>query len=1099
MIPQGSAQKPTITLPDIPALCVHANHAYILTTDGELQTLSHDRAKALLHKKPVLVCHAPYTCTRLGTDTEFYAYDLLELFAFAHPGIFTTPTIGGLCKTIGLVPPENFEDAPMSMMEIAKILLSDLQDDPHKAKANPIEIARVMGLNGKGWPWTPFIFSALGEHYDEAIPVNGKTGLNIWKNLPEWTEDAPEPPPSHHAVTGDEARERLQKLLGHDAEQRSAQMEYATEIAKAFMPPQSSIQHPRENGDLRIGEKIPASAGMPDFINDNSEIYPHIVLAEAGTGVGKTLGYLAPASVWAEKNKGTVWVSTYTKNLQRQIDQELDRLYPDQTLKDAHVATRKGRENYLCLLNLEETAAGATLAKHPDAVIAAGIMARWTAASKDGDLTGGQYPGWLTGILGYRHTAGLSDRRGECIYSACDHYHKCFVEHSVRAGKHARIVIANHALVMISAALATANEDMPSRYVFDEGHHLFDAADSAFAAHLTAQETRDLRRWILGNEGGRRQSRARGLKRRAEDLAEGMQDAEEALRKILDAAECLPMDSWTRRLRDGQPSGPTEKFIAAIYKQVHARANGRDGPYSLETEVFPVEQSVTEAAQILKAALQKLQKPMKDLARIFHKKLTDDDGHLSGDTRNRLEAVSASLERRATMTLQAWIYMLENLIRHPLPNPPPTRGRGETALAVEGGGQYPNRTSTDTIEKSRNLRKDPTEAEQKLWFALNKRQLGTKFRRQHPIEPYIIDFIALEKNLIIEVDGGEHTNKKEYDQQRTAFLENLGYKVIRFWNNEVLENLEGVLQTIQSALNAPPAGKELGRGETSQYIDWMEIERIDGRAVDVGLYRHHIDPMKPFAASIKPHVHGMAVTSATLRDSSQNNESDWQSARSRSGASYLTPQSHDVNFESPFDYAQQTKIFVVNDVRKDDMAIVAGAYKALFEASGGGALGLFTAISRLRAVHNHIATPLEQNGLTLYSQHIDEIDAGTLVDMFREDEHACLLGTDAIRDGVDVPGESLRLIVFDRVPWPRPTILHKSRRDAFGGRAYDEMITRLKLKQAFGRLIRRGTDKGVFVMLDPMLPTRLQSAFPSDVKIIKTGLSNVISEIKTFF
>ena len=920
MIPENAVSRATITLPDIPALCVHADHAYIMTTDGELQTLSHYRAKALLHKKPVLVCHAPYARTRLGTDAEFYAYDLLELFAFVHPGVFATPTIGGLCKTLGLVSPENFEDAPMSMMDIAKALLSDLQDDPYKAKADPIEIARVMGLNGKGWPWTPFIFSALGQEYDPAIPVNGKTGLNVWKNLPEWSEDTPEPPPSHHAVTGDEARDRLQKLLGHDAEQRSAQMDYATQITAAFRP-------------------------MSDAEN------PHIVLAEAGTGVGKTLGYLAPASVWAEKNKGTIWVSTYTKNLQRQIDQELNRLYPDQALKDAHVATRKGRENYLCLLNLEETAAGAALAKHPDAAIAAGIMARWAAASKDGDLTGGQYPGWLTGILGYRHTAGLSDRRGECVYSACDHYHKCFIEHSVRASKHARIVIANHALVMISAALATAKEDMPSRYVFDEGHHLFDAAYSAFAAHLTAQETRDLRRWILGNEGGRRQSRARGLKRRAEDLAEGMQDAEEALRKILDAAECLPMDSWTRRLRDGHPSGPTEKFIASIYKQVHARANGRDGPYSLETEVFPVEPKVSEAAQILKAALQKLQNPMKDLAKIFHKKLTDDDGHLSSDTRNRLEAVSASLERRATMTLQAWILMLENLCKG----------------------------------------------------------------------------------------------------------------------------------------DAPP-----------EYIDWMEIERIDGRAVDVGLYRHHVDPMKPFAASIKPHVHGMAVTSATLRDSNQNNESDWQSARSRSGTSYLNPHSHDVNFESPFDYAQQTKIFVVNDVRKDDMAIVAGAYKALFEASGGGALGLFTAISRLRAVHNHIAAPLEQKGLTLYSQHIDEIDAGTLVDMFREDEHACLLGTDAIRDGVDVPGESLRLIVFDRVPWPRPTILHKSRREAFGGREYDEMITRLKLKQAFGRLVRRSTDKGVFVMLDPMLPTRLQTAFPDNVEVAKTGLSEVVKEIKAF-
>ncbi|MEM7651084.1 MAG: ATP-dependent DNA helicase [Pseudomonadota bacterium] len=914
--PQPSTQK--ISLPDIPALCLNAKQAYILSDDGELKTLSHAQASALIHKKPVLVCHAPYVRGRLDADADFFAFDVLELFAFVHPGQFATPTVHGLCKTLGLVPPETLEDMPMTLMGITRALLGDLREDPHAAKAPPLEIAQVMGLNGNGWAWTPFVFSALGETYEQSLPVNSKNGLNVWKNLPEWAEEAPDPPASHIPVTGDEARERLQKLLGQDSEKREEQIQYTTAMTATFAP----------------------AADMDE---------PNVVLTEAGTGVGKTLGYLAPASVWAEKNQSTVWISTYTKNLQRQIDQELDRVYTNPELKDAHVATRKGRENYLCLLNLEETAAGAALAKHPTAAIASGIMARWAVATKDGDLTGGRYPGWLTGILGYHHTAGLADRRGECIYSACDHYHKCFVEHSVRKAKHARIVVANHALVMISAALATPGEDMPSRYVFDEGHHLFDAADSAFAAHLSARETRDLRRWILGNEGGRRQSRARGLKKRAEDLTDGMQDAEEALRKIINAAECLPLDGWTRRLRDGAPSGPTEYFMAEVYKQVFARANGRDGPYSLETQVFPVEESLVERARKLKAALKKLQNPMQDLAAIFHKKLAEDEGILDSDTRKRLDAVSNSLERRAAMTLQAWILMLENL------------------------------------------------------------------------------------------DKGE----------------------------------------------SPP-----------EFVDWMEIERIDGQAIDVGLYRHHVDPMQPFATSVRPHVQGMAVTSATLRD--ENDDASWEAARKRTGAEYLNPHTQTHGFDSPFNYAEQTKIFIVNDVRKDDLAQVAGAYKALFEAAGGGALGLFTAISRLRAVHEKIASDLEEKAIPLYSQHVDDIDAGTLVDMFREDTNACLLGTDAIRDGVDVPGKSLRLIAFDRTPWPRPTILHKARREAFGGRAYDEMITRLKLKQAFGRLIRRGNDKGVFVMLDPMLPSRLQTAFPKDVEVVKTGLSDVVAGIKEF-
>ena len=157
-------------------------------------------------------------------------------------------------------------------------------------------------------------------------------------------------------------------------------------------------------------------------------------------------------------------------------------------------------------------------------------------------------------------------------------------------------------------------------------------------------------------------------------------------------------------------------------------------------------------------------------------------------------------------------------------------------------------------------------------------------------------------------------------------------------------------------------------------------------------------------------------------------------------------------------------------MRKDDLDQVAAAYRALFLAAGGGGLGLFTAITRLRQVHKRIAGDLDEAGIPLLAQHVDAIDTSTLVDIFRAEEDACLLGTDAVRDGVDVPGRSLRLIVFDRVPWPRPDILHNARKAHFGAKAYDDMITRLRLKQAFGRLVRRADDHGVFALLDPRCP-----------------------------
>src|SRR3546814_9082352 len=83
----------------------------------------------------------------------------------------------------------------------------------------------------------------------------------------------------------------------------------------------------------------------------------------------------------------------------------------------------------------------------------------------------------------------------------------------------------------------------------------------------------------------------------------------------------------------------------------------------------------------------------------------------------------------------------------------------------------------------------------------------------------------------------------------------------------------------------------------------------------------------------------------------------------------------------------------------------------------------------------------------------------TLFDIFRDDPRASLLGTDALRDGVDVPGHSLRLVVMEGVPWPKPTVLHAARRLAGGGSAYDDRLIRSRLAQAFGRLIRRADDQ----------------------------------------
>lgn len=111
---------------------------------------------------------------------------------------------------------------------------------------------------------------------------------------------------------------------------------------------------------------------------------------------------------------------------------------------------------------------------------------------------------------------------------------------------------------------------------------------------------------------------------------------------------------------------------------------------------------------------------------------------------------------------------------------------------------------TQQRDRARRLRRDQTDAEKSLWQALRSRQLsGLKFRRQHPVGPYIADFCCLECKLIIELDGGQHALETDADDRRSDSLAQRGYHVLRFWNHEVLTNLEGVLHRIVESAQRP--------------------------------------------------------------------------------------------------------------------------------------------------------------------------------------------------------------------------------------------------------------------------------------------------------
>jgi very-short-patch-repair endonuclease len=122
--------------------------------------------------------------------------------------------------------------------------------------------------------------------------------------------------------------------------------------------------------------------------------------------------------------------------------------------------------------------------------------------------------------------------------------------------------------------------------------------------------------------------------------------------------------------------------------------------------------------------------------------------------------------------------------------------------------------SKEMLDRARVLRQQASEAENALWKQLRGRRLsGFKFRRQVVIENYIVDFVCLEAWLVIEADGGQHMEQKKYDERRSRFLESKGFKLLRFWNHEILAELNSVLEQVELVLNNPPSPQPSPQGK----------------------------------------------------------------------------------------------------------------------------------------------------------------------------------------------------------------------------------------------------------------------------------------------
>ncbi len=673
-----------------------------------------------------------------------------------------------------------------------------------------------------------------------------------------------------------------------------------------------------------------------------------------------------------------MWISTFTRHLQRQIDDELARLFPDPSERHKRVVVRKGRENYLCLLNLEDALGPATSGLAPASLIPLGLIARWALVTDDGDIQGGDLPGWLAELFGTATILGLADRRGECIHAACPHWRRCFVEHTIRRARTAQLVVANHALVMTQAAWGGLDDSVvPSRYVFDEGHHVFDAADSAFSAELSGLETAEMRRWLLGAEGGR--SRARGLRRRIEELVAARPLLETPLDAALQAARALPAPGWHSRIGGDHPDlggldagrpNPTEAFLRLIRHQVLART-ARD------------------------------------------------------------ETAWGALEvRRVPARSRVW--------RRPRSGSParwPASPSRSPRCANGCSAAWTRRRTTWTPPRATASRPPAV------------RSTAAPWHRSPP-----------------------------------------GRTCCMHW----------------------PRPSRIPAARPHQIL-FLRLDRVEGgREIDIGLHRHWLDPTIPFAATLAAPAQGLLVTSATLRDAGDADpESAWESAEARVGAPHLPSPAIRAAVASPFDYATQTRAFIVTDVYGGDPGSSRGRLSpnspppiarcsSPRAAARSGCSPRSAGCRRCtRASRLNWRRPASRSTRSTSMRWATPRWSTSSAPRRRA---ACSAPTRCATASTcrAAPCASW---CSRRCPGRAPTFCignGASISPDGDPKGYDDRIARLRLRQAFGRLIRRATDRGVFVLLDRQTPSRLLSAFPAGVEIRRVGLAEAVRQTRAF-
>ena len=905
-------------MPDMALLLLFKERLWCLGRNGELSEFDPE-----CQEEECAICLSPEILVRQFPLVRENLIDLSELWTFVyplHPPLETLHELLAFLDLPALAEEVTSEDALLAfrgvLHELLALACAQVADDER--------LYNLMAyLHQARWVFAPALCARLGMGEADILARGNDGALSTMvQAVKKWSES----PPGGRGdlgvgISSQEALEAFHAHLPDDAEMRVEQQEYAKAAQRVFSAESHIVQ---ANETARVS------------------------LLQAGTGIGKTRAYLASAQLWAERNDEAVWITTYSRHLQDQIASEVKNQG-----KAEGMVVRKGRENYLCLLNFDELARGHLAIPSTQRALL-GLLARWMAVSSSGIMVGGDFPLWLEERLEGRFYHSLRLKRGECLYRACAHYSRCFLENAVRESQRAKLVVANHALTLRLAA----KQQLPnSRIIVDEAHQLFDATDSATQVRLGLSEVRDLQRWLFGGAGKNRKRIRRGLAQRFSGL-EINEGINAALRDVQTAGKVFAdVEGMAERILAGEGIGVMEEFFQIVARQFPKDEKG--GGY--EKELAPGEIKDTklrEQAHRLYLGFQRLHGALKRLVLKLDEMGRGDDDDLETNTLHHCSAIRNVVEEYPLAQLDAWLYLLLRL-------------QGEEAAVLSDG------------EGSRSV------VERLYWQpAFERRAFDTG----------------------IEM----------------AFLD--------------------PCEILQDWLYGPP--------QKAVLLTSASLEISDQRSQNFAYMRTGLQHL---------HFKNQPVTAL-----------------------------HAQGFCSPFDYANKACAYLATDVNYRDEKAVAAAMQALFLASRGGALGLFTAIRRAKFCYSAIKEVLKNNEITLYSQHDDQAGNMLLTECMRAQRNACLLATDAFRDGVDIPGQALRLVVLERIPWPQPNLLHRHRKLHFG-RQYDLDIARQHLQQAFGRLIRSSQDRGSFVVFGNRIPSVLLGGLPIPVHAM--SLRNIVQAI----